>query len=84
MGRINKLFDDGMSEPSNSLSTIVVLLGMGGQGKTQLALDLCRTVKKGGAAKAIFWIDSSSRNAAINGMKGVAKRLFPHRLFDEY
>lgn len=77
MGRINELFVDGGpgSERREPLSTIVVLLGMGGQGKTQLALSLCRNAKKDGTAKAIFWIDSSSRNAAMNSIKRVAKRL---------
>ena len=73
---INKLFNDGGSGPSGLLSMIVVLVGMGGQGKTQLALNLCRNAKKDDAAKAIFWFDSSSQNAAINSIHQMTAMIF--------
>lgn len=39
---------------------VVVLLGMGGSGKTQLALRYCEQSQERKRFQAIFWIDSSS------------------------
>jgi tetratricopeptide (TPR) repeat protein len=39
---------------------VVVLLGMGGCGKTQLVLDYCQQVEDDGRFHAIFWVDASS------------------------
>ena len=39
---------------------MVVLLGMGGCGKTQLVLDYCQQAEDDGRFHAIFWVDASS------------------------
>jgi hypothetical protein len=40
--------------------TVVVLLGLGGQGKTQLALEYCKIVRASGQFDTIVWLDASS------------------------
>jgi tetratricopeptide (TPR) repeat protein len=41
-------------------TNVVVLLGMGGCGKTQLVLDYCQQAEDDGQFHGIFWIDASS------------------------
>ena len=63
---------------------IVVLLGMGGQGKTQLALEYCRVARTSGKFQAIFWIDASSSNTVSRGLETIAAKISsPGRLFDD-
>jgi len=78
--RLEKLFE---CSATTSSPTIVVLLGMGGGGKTQLALEYCRHMKDSGKLRAIFWLDASSRNALYRAMEIIAKRLLPERVFDD-
>src|ERR1700733_11955252 len=56
---------------------IVVLIGMGGAGKTQLALEYCRYLKDLKPHQAIFWLNASSHNALYQGMGSIAKKLLP-------
>lgn len=44
---------------------IVVLLGMGGSGKTQLALELCQQEGENLGFMAVLWIDASSPHSVI-------------------
>lgn len=57
---------------SYSKPTIVVLIGMGGQGKTQIALEFCRRARGVDRAKAIFWIDASSEQSTRKDMEKIA------------
>ncbi|KAF2107206.1 hypothetical protein BDV96DRAFT_654053 [Lophiotrema nucula] len=41
-------------------SPVVVLQGMGGQGKTQIALEFCHGSRSRGTYTGIFWIDATS------------------------
>lgn len=41
-------------------ATSVVLPGMGGSGKTQLALECCQRVEADSTFAAVLWIDASS------------------------
>ena len=41
--------------------TVIWLHGMGGQGKTQIALERCRQLQRSQAFKTIIWIDASSK-----------------------
>jgi len=77
--RLQMLFDC-----ANTTSTplIVVLIGMGGAGKTQLALEYCRRMKDSRRLGAIFWLDASSRNTLYSSMETAAKQLLPDRVFD--
>ena len=60
-----------------SSSTTVVLLGMGRAGKTQLALEYCRHMKNSSTFQAVFWLDTSSRNALHRSMMAIVKCLLP-------
>ena len=51
----------------------VILIGMGGQGKTQIALEYCRRAQASRAFISIFWIDASSENALIRSYGNIAE-----------
>src|SRR6202795_1235323 len=76
---LEKLFEPPTT-PSSRL--VVVLYGMGGQGKTQLSLEYCRRMKDVGKFRAIFWLDASSREALYRAMEAIAKRMLPERVLD--
>ncbi|KAI4121535.1 MAG: hypothetical protein LQ347_006820 [Umbilicaria vellea] len=82
MGEIKTSFANttgGASHPKT-----VVLLGMGGQGKTQLALEYCRRARTSGEFQAIFWVDASSQNTVARGFETIAKRIsHPGLVFDD-
>ncbi|KAJ8063067.1 hypothetical protein OCU04_008309 [Sclerotinia nivalis] len=46
---------------SESESRVVVLRGLGGQGKTQIALEYCHRARKNNI-RSIFWVDATSAN----------------------
>lgn len=71
LNRLKDLFE------CSATRSIVVLIGMGGAGKTQLALKYCRLMKGSGRYRAIFWLDASSRNALYRAMEIIAKQLSP-------
>jgi len=78
--RIRKEFE---RSPATSSRLIVILLGMGGAGKTQLALEYCRSVKVSGTHRAVFWLDASSQNALYRAYETIAGRLFPERVIND-
>ena len=53
-------------------SPVVVLLGMGGCGKTQLALQYCQQCEAKGRFSAIFWVDASSSTSTAQGFATIA------------
>ena len=62
-------------EPSRRLSTrVVVLQGMGGQGKSQIALEFCRR-KRNNPFSAIFWVDASSEHSLQGSLQSILERL---------
>ena len=77
LSRLENLFPP---QDTTSSPLIVVLLGMGGAGKTQLALEYCRHVKNSGIFRAVFWLDASSRNALDRSMTAIAECLLPERI----
>ena len=77
--RIQMLFD---SATTTSTPLVVVLVGVGGVGKTQLALEYCHRMKDSRRFGAIFWLDASSRNTLYSSMETAAKQLLPERVFD--
>jgi tetratricopeptide (TPR) repeat protein len=62
---------------------VVVLLGMGGQGKSQLTMEYCRTVRLSKEFQAVFWIDASSIKSVQRSFESVATKMAdPSRTFD--
>ena len=77
LGEVASILDN---EPiTASTSKVVVLLGMGGQGKTQIALEYCRRAQISGAFKFMFWLDASSEDSLIQSYGNVAGKLTGHR-----
>jgi len=56
--------------------TIIVLQALGGQGKTQVTLELARRVQ--GKFRGIFWIDSSTNVSAQKDLHLIASKLDDH------
>ena len=65
-----------------SSTLVAILVGRGGAGKTQLALNYCRHMKESGKLRAIFWVDASSRNAVYRSMETIANWMIPGRVLD--
>ncbi|KAF7891787.1 hypothetical protein EAF00_008089 [Botryotinia globosa] len=59
---------------SESESRIVVLRGLGGQGKTQIALQYCDRARKNNI-RAIFWIDATSESTVKKDFKSVLEHI---------
>jgi tetratricopeptide (TPR) repeat protein len=75
---IIRRLDEEFSKPAPSFVTkVVVLLGLGGQGKTQMALEYCRIQRSDGDQNlyGIFWVDSSSQESQRRGYRDIAKRI---------
>jgi len=50
---------------------IVVVRGLGGQGKTQIALSYCYQAQSNGI-RAIFWVDAMSENSVIKSFTSIS------------
>ena len=61
-------------EKSNDRSKTAVLLGMGGQGKTQLALEYCRMKR---ADYSVFFVDATSEGTAFRSFEYIGSTLSP-------
>ena len=74
MGRedILRRIDDAFSTGEGP--RIAVLQGMGGQGKSQVALEYCQR-KRNDPYKTIFWVDATTENTTIAGFQSIAERL---------
>jgi tetratricopeptide (TPR) repeat protein len=59
---------------------IAVLRGIGGQGKTQIALEYCRRAKEKGVG-AIFWVDATSEDTVKKSFQTVTERIKDHEEF---
>jgi hypothetical protein len=66
-----------LTTQESETSRVCVLFGMGGQGKTALALDFCRQSETKHLFLAIFWLDASTEDALrkdLIGISNVVKR----------
>ena len=60
---------------NESEETSVVLLGMGGSGKTQLALECCRRAESNSSFTAVLWIDASSPMTVAQSYSAIALKV---------
>jgi hypothetical protein len=66
--------DDTFKE-TTSTPTVVVSLGMGGQGKTQIALEYCQQLYSGGRFTSVFWVDAMNPNTLDRSFKTLSDTL---------
>ncbi|KAI2465866.1 hypothetical protein F4781DRAFT_434964 [Annulohypoxylon bovei var. microspora] len=57
------------------LPKIAILQGMGGQGKTQLAIRYCEKARVKNKFQHILWIDASSRASTMRGLEEISESL---------
>ena len=74
--QIQRAIDSSLVHPP-----VIVLIGAGGQGKTQVALEFCH--RKASTFKGIFWIDSSSEVSATRSYEKILKSLKPETSSEE-
>ena len=70
---------------TTSWASCAVLHGLGGCGKTQLALEYCDRTRRARTFDAIFWIDASSPATIVQCYITIAATIFPNEEpnFDE-
>ena len=66
LNRIDKAFSTGRGP------RIAVLQGMGGQGKSQVALEYCHQ-KKNNPYSTIFWVDATNENTVIESFQSISE-----------
>ncbi|KAL8735014.1 MAG: hypothetical protein Q9166_001139 [cf. Caloplaca sp. 2 TL-2023] len=67
---INAAFDNQDVQPK-----VAILHGMGGQGKTQIALEYCRRTKQTDAFAAVLWANASSETALRKSYERISEHL---------
>ena len=60
----------------------VVLLAMGGAGKTQLALEVCRQAEQSSRFGAVIWVDASSPKSVIPSYKIIAQKILKNQSYN--
>ena len=60
--------------------TVVVLIGMGGSGKTQLALKYCRRSKVNQRFDSIFWVDASNPSSIFRSFANIEELIFNRKV----
>jgi hypothetical protein len=69
LGQIMSYFDDDRIHRPR----ILILWAMGGQGKTQIAIEYCHRARD--KYRGVFWLNSSSKSILTQSMVGVARKL---------
>lgn len=70
LNQIRSYFEDKVKRPR-----IVVLHALGGQGKSQIALEYCQQARP--RYRGVFWINSSSPSTLTQGLVNIAHELHP-------
>lgn len=65
-------------EAKSPSSKVIVLHGLGGMGKTQIALEYVHSYYEG--YSGVFWVDGTSEETANLGFRSVAQRLIDHHV----
>ncbi|KAL8895579.1 MAG: hypothetical protein Q9207_008112 [Kuettlingeria erythrocarpa] len=75
VGRENQLqeIEAFFSKKSSQQPKVLVLHALGGQGKSQIALEYCQRSRKQSQYRGIFWINASSETLAIQSYTQIAK-----------
>ncbi|KAI0388108.1 hypothetical protein F5Y04DRAFT_241679 [Hypomontagnella monticulosa] len=71
LAEIDRIFDDKSSQSPR----VAILQGMGGQGKTQLALRHCRDARSRRKYDCTFWLDASTRASTLRGLEMISEEL---------
>jgi tetratricopeptide (TPR) repeat protein len=66
-----------LSKPSSEAPKVVVLHGMGGQGKTQIALKYCIRARTARKFFGTFWVEASSEKALKKSFEAIAEEIKP-------
>lgn len=61
--------------PGSLKPAVLVLYGIGGLGKTLIALDYCRSKNALANYQDVFWVDASSKTTSVQGFKKLASML---------
>lgn len=61
-------------ETAGATQRSTVILGMGGQGKTQLAMEYCRRSLQSKLVEAVFWLDASSPESMARSYQAIASQ----------
>ena len=69
------------SSANRTRRKLCVLHGLGGIGKTQLAIEFARKYRRN--YSAIFWIDSSSKEKLKQGLANLANQLPHHQILEK-
>jgi tetratricopeptide (TPR) repeat protein len=73
-----KQLEEYSTRTQNSPCPVAVLLGMGGQGKSQLTMEFCRASRVAGKFQAIFWIDVTSDNSLVRSFEDITAKICDH------
>ncbi|THX83485.1 FabD/lysophospholipase-like protein [Aureobasidium pullulans] len=73
--RIDDAFQRSADATTTSKPPVFVLQAMGGQGKSQIALEYCRRSRS--RFQAIFWLDANLEASIQDGFERIAKRFDP-------
>lgn len=71
--KISEELDEFLLRDSKTKS--VVLLGTGGSGKTQLALNFCRRFEEEPSSTTVIWIDASSQTSIAQSYNTIVSRM---------
>ncbi|KAI4160679.1 MAG: hypothetical protein LQ342_005518 [Letrouitia transgressa] len=67
--------ENGLSKNAAASRTIAVLQGMGGQGKTQIALEVCEKLQAQNRFKSILWINARSEDSVVHAFERFAQQM---------
>jgi tetratricopeptide (TPR) repeat protein len=65
-----KLFSNGWAS-----STLLAIVGRGGTGKSQLALEVAHRTRQNNKNCSVFWIDASDKDSLYQSYAGIAQKL---------